>query len=94
MLTLQRAAFVTEARAHRDLHISPLTQALAGLRAELGERCCHGWVIREAGRLVACLRACVTGQRRTTKAGACQLVHLAKARTQRSAAASFRPGRS
>jgi predicted GNAT family N-acyltransferase len=63
-------------------------------RAELGEQCCHGWVIREAGRLVACVRACVKGQRHTTQAGAYQLVRLAKARTQRSAAASFWPGRS
>jgi hypothetical protein len=37
VLTLQRAAFVTEARAHRDLHLPPLTQTLADLPAELGE---------------------------------------------------------
>lgn len=61
VLTLQRAAFVTEARAHRDLHIPPLTQTLADLHAELGERCCHGWGIREAGRLVGCVRAHVSG---------------------------------
>jgi ribosomal protein S18 acetylase RimI-like enzyme len=61
VLTLQRAAFVTEAQAHRDLDIPPLTQTLADLRAELGERCCHGWGIREAGRLVACVRAHLSG---------------------------------
>lgn len=62
VLTLQRAAFVTEAQAHRDVHIPPLTQTLADLRAELGERCCHGWGIREAGRLVACVRVHVSGE--------------------------------
>jgi ribosomal protein S18 acetylase RimI-like enzyme len=61
VLTLQRAAFVTEAQAHRDLHIPPLTQTLAGLHAELGEQRCHGWGIREAGRLVACVRTHVSG---------------------------------
>ncbi len=61
VLTLQRAAFVTEAQAHQDLYIPPLTQALADLLAELGERCCRGWGIREAGRLVACVRAHFSG---------------------------------
>lgn len=62
VLTLQRAAFVTEAQAHRDVHIPPLTQTLADLQAEVGERCCHGLGIREAGRLVACVRAHVSGE--------------------------------
>jgi ribosomal protein S18 acetylase RimI-like enzyme len=61
VLTLQRAAFVTEAQAHQDLHIPPLTQTLADLRAELGQRGCHGWGIREASRLIACVRAHVSG---------------------------------
>jgi ribosomal protein S18 acetylase RimI-like enzyme len=62
VLTLQRAAFVTEAQAHRDLDIPPLTQTLADLHAELGEQFCHGWGIRESGRLVACVRAHVSGE--------------------------------
>jgi hypothetical protein len=41
VLTLQRAAFVTEARAHRDHDLPPLTQTLAELRAELGEPSSH-----------------------------------------------------
>jgi len=61
VLTLQRAAFVTEAQAHRDLQIPPLTQTLAELHAELGEQFCHGWGVRESGRLVACVRAHVSG---------------------------------
>ena len=35
VLTLQQAAFVTETQAHRDLRISPLTQSLAELRADI-----------------------------------------------------------
>ena len=62
VLTLQRAAFVTEAQAHQDLHIPPLTQTLADLHAELGEQFCHSWGIRESGRLVACVRAHVSGE--------------------------------
>jgi ribosomal protein S18 acetylase RimI-like enzyme len=62
VLTLQRAAFVTEAQAHRDLHIPPLTQTLADLHAELGEQACHAWGVRESGRLVACVRARVSGE--------------------------------
>ena len=62
VLTLQRAAFVTEAQAHQDLHMPPLTQTLADLRAELGEQACHAWGVRESGRLVACVRARVSGE--------------------------------
>ena len=61
VLTLQRAAFVTEAQAHHDLHIPPLTQTLDDLHAELGEQACHGWGVRESGRLVGCVRAHVSG---------------------------------
>jgi ribosomal protein S18 acetylase RimI-like enzyme len=61
VLTLQRAAFVTEAQAHQDPQMPPLTQTLADLHAELGAAHCHGWGIREAGRLVACVRAHVSG---------------------------------
>jgi ribosomal protein S18 acetylase RimI-like enzyme len=56
VLTLQRAAYVTEAQVHGDLDLPPLTQTLAELRAELAEPACHGWGIREAGRLVGCVR--------------------------------------
>jgi ribosomal protein S18 acetylase RimI-like enzyme len=61
VLTLQRAAFVTEAQAHGDPHLPPLTQTLAELRAELEDPSCHGWTVREAGRLVACVRVHVSG---------------------------------
>ena len=61
VLTLQRAAFVTEAQAHADPCLPPLTQTLAELRAELADPACHGWGIRAAGRLVACVRVRVAG---------------------------------
>jgi ribosomal protein S18 acetylase RimI-like enzyme len=57
VLTLQRAAFVTEARAHNDHDLPPLTQTLEALRAELSQPGCLGWGIRERGRLTGCVRA-------------------------------------
>jgi ribosomal protein S18 acetylase RimI-like enzyme len=56
ILTLQRAAYVTEAQAHRDLMMPPLTQTLGELRAELADPQVTAWGIRERGRLVASVR--------------------------------------
>lgn len=56
VLTLQRAAYVTEARAHGDLALPPLTQTFDELRAELSDPSCAAWGFREAGRLVASVR--------------------------------------
>jgi ribosomal protein S18 acetylase RimI-like enzyme len=56
ILTLQRAAYVTEAQAHDDLGMPPLTQTLDQLRAELADPACVAWGIRESGRLVASVR--------------------------------------
>jgi len=59
VLTLQRAAYVTEAQAqaHGDVHLPPLRQLLSELAAELGDRevLAAGWR-DEAGRLVAAVR--------------------------------------
>ena len=57
LLTLQRAAYVTEAQVHREVDLPPLRQPLAGLAAELGDRevSAAGWR-DEAGRLVAAVR--------------------------------------
>lgn len=60
VLTLQRAAYVTEAQAHGDLQLPPLRQSLAELRAELGRTdvVALGW--RDAsGRLLAAVRAAI-----------------------------------
>jgi ribosomal protein S18 acetylase RimI-like enzyme len=56
ILTLQRAAYVTEAQCHDDIMMPPLTQSLDQLRSELADPGCTAWGIRESGRLVASLR--------------------------------------
>ena len=75
VLPRQPAAFVAEARAHRDHLLPPLAQTLADLQAELREPSCPGWGIREAGRLVACHGY---QQAHATPADGYQLIHLAK----------------
>ena len=58
VLTLQRAAYVTEAQAHADLHLPPLQQTLAEVAAELADRQVLALGLRDAsGRLVAAVRA-------------------------------------
>jgi GNAT superfamily N-acetyltransferase len=61
MLTLQRAAYVTEAQAHADPFLPPLTQSLAELEAELERPGVVALGVREAGRLVASVRVRVVG---------------------------------
>lgn len=60
LLTLQRAAFVGEARAHNDLGIPPLTESLAAVHAEVSrpDVLTVGWR-SESGRLVAAVKAAV-----------------------------------
>ena len=61
VLTLQRAAYVTEAQAHDDLWMPPLTQSLDDLRGELDRGALHAWGFREHRRLVAAVRVEVHG---------------------------------
>lgn len=56
ILTLQRAAYVTEARAHHDLDLPPLTQTLDDLLAELRDSNVTALGVREEGRLVGAVR--------------------------------------
>ncbi|MDH6282055.1 GNAT family N-acetyltransferase [Prescottella agglutinans] len=57
LLTLQRAAYVTEARAHDDVHLPPLTQSLVELAAELRDPNVIAVGLRgERSRLVAAVR--------------------------------------
>lgn len=56
IMTLQRAAYVTEAQAHQDLDLPPLTQSLDELRAELGDPDVAALGVREEGRLVGAVR--------------------------------------
>lgn len=56
IMTLQRAAYVTEAQAHHDLDLPPLTQTLDELRAELSEADVVALGVREEGRLIGAVR--------------------------------------
>jgi PncC family amidohydrolase len=55
VLTVQRAAFVSEAQIYGSADMSPLTQTLEQLEAEL--HTAQGWVARRRGRLVGAVRA-------------------------------------
>src|SRR5690606_24843021 len=59
VLTVQRAAFVSEALIYDNVNMPPLTQTLEQVRAELTEN--SGWVARLGGRLVGVLRAVEDG---------------------------------
>lgn len=54
VLTIQRAAFVSEAQIYGSADMSPLTQTLEQMEAELSEG--QGWVARRRGRLVGAVR--------------------------------------
>ncbi|NMM92072.1 GNAT family N-acetyltransferase [Rhodococcus sp. SRB_17] len=57
LLTLQRAAYVTEAQAHADLNLPPLTQSLEEVVTELSDPEVTAIGLRsEASRLVAAVR--------------------------------------
>ena len=56
LLTLQRAAYVTEAQLHEDLRLPPLVQTLDQLRTELAAPTVAAWGVRRSGRLVAAVR--------------------------------------
>lgn len=60
ILTLQRAAYVTEAQLYDDVRLPALTQTLEQLRAELDEGLAVKAVARR-GRVVGAVRATVAG---------------------------------
>ncbi|MEJ1154544.1 GNAT family N-acetyltransferase [Microbacterium marmarense] len=55
VLTVQRAAFVSEAIIYRSVDMPPLTQTLAEVESELRDT--QGWAARIDGRLVGAIRA-------------------------------------
>ena len=61
ILTLQRAAYITEAAAHHDFELPPLTQTLADLEEELAHPDVVALGIRDNGRLLAAVRVCRAG---------------------------------
>jgi GNAT superfamily N-acetyltransferase len=75
VLTLQRAAYVTEAQSHADPGLPPLRQTLAELRAELASGDVVALGIRDGGRLVATVRVRHDG----TDPGVAELARLAVA---------------
>ena len=60
VLTVQRAAFVSEALIYGSVDMPPLTQTLEQLRAELVDN--EGWVAHAGTRLVGALRAVQDGE--------------------------------
>ena len=59
VLTLQRAAYITEARAHDDFDLPPLLETLDETRTALSSLLC--WGFRDGGRLVASVRLTLAG---------------------------------
>jgi ribosomal protein S18 acetylase RimI-like enzyme len=55
-LTLQRAAYVTEAQAHADPRLPPLLESLEALRAEIEDPAVVAIGARDGGRLVGAVR--------------------------------------
>jgi ribosomal protein S18 acetylase RimI-like enzyme len=67
LLTLQRAAFVTEAQRYADLALPPLTEDLADLERDLTDPAVMAFGLRDRGRLVASVRVRIAmhdGERR------------------------------
>ena len=56
VLTLQRAAYVTEAQAHADPRLPPLLESLEALRADLEDPAVVALGARDRGRLVGAVR--------------------------------------
>ncbi|MGA2469248.1 MAG: GNAT family N-acetyltransferase [Solirubrobacteraceae bacterium] len=61
LLTLQRAAYVSEAQLHEDPLLPPLVQTLTELAAELGDSERFAWGVRDGPRLVASVRVALVG---------------------------------
>ena len=70
LLTLQRASYVTEAQAHDDLRLPPLTESLSEVRAALADSSTTTLGIREdRGRLVASIRITQSSGKRWAELG-------------------------
>lgn len=61
LLTLQQAAYITEARAHQNFDLPPLLDTLDHVRAAIADPSITVWGFRDGGRLVASVRMRVDG---------------------------------
>jgi ribosomal protein S18 acetylase RimI-like enzyme len=64
LLTLQRAAYISEARAHCTFDLPPLLESLEQIQTSLLDPACLAWGYRdgsEVGRLVASVRIRIAG---------------------------------
>ncbi|WIX81563.1 GNAT family N-acetyltransferase [Amycolatopsis carbonis] len=61
LLTLQRAAYLSEARAHDNFELPPLVEPLESVRAALTDPVLPVWGIRAGSRLIATVRVRVNG---------------------------------
>lgn len=61
LLTMQRAAYLSEAAAHNDFRLPPLVQTLAELRADLAGSAAVTFGVRDNSRLIAAVRLCRDG---------------------------------
>lgn len=59
ILTLQRAAYATEAQRYGDPHLPALTQSLTDLEAELADG--YAWVATVGSRMVGAVRVTLRG---------------------------------
>ncbi|QRP46810.1 GNAT family N-acetyltransferase [Amycolatopsis sp. FDAARGOS 1241] len=61
LLTVQRAAYLSEARAHRNFDLPPLVETVEQVRAALADPAWRVWGVRDGGRLIATVRLRVAG---------------------------------
>ncbi|MFZ2527615.1 MAG: GNAT family N-acetyltransferase [Rhodococcus sp. (in: high G+C Gram-positive bacteria)] len=70
LLTLQRAAYVTEAQAHDDVNLPPLVQSLDEVVCELAQPDVRAFGLRDgSGRLVAAVRVHLSPDHRIAELG-------------------------
>ncbi len=62
LLTVQRAAYLSEAQRYGDPHLPPLTETLAAVRADLAAPDVVALVARSGRRLVGSVRARLVGR--------------------------------
>ena len=62
LMTLQRAAYLSEARSHNDLDLPPLVETLSEVEAQLDDAAVIALGLRLTGRLVGSVRVRLRGE--------------------------------